>query len=201
MLTKLQELTDRLYQEGLSKGQAEGEEILGKAREEARQILDQARKEARDIVESAKAEALDYKTKIESDLKMAASQSLLATRQDIENLIVAKLSDTQVKDAMTAPEFVQGIITAVAQKFSAEGATDLSLVLPASMQAALEPFVKNQLGKVLGSEVQATFSKKISGGFTIGPKDGGWFVSMTDETFSDLISSYLRPATKKLLFG
>ena len=54
---------------------------------------------------------------------------------------------------------------------------------------------------MLGSEVQATFSKKISGGFTIGPKDGGWFVSMTDETFSDLISSYLRPATKKLLFG
>ena len=201
MLTKLQELTDRLYQEGLSKGQAEGEEILAKARQEADRITAEARKEAEAIVARARREAEDYKTKVEGDLKMAASQSLLATRQDIENLIVTRLTDTQVKDAMTAPEFVQGIIKAVAERFSAEGATDLSLVLPASMQAALEPFVKKELGKVLGAPVEATFSKKISGGLTIGPKDGGWFVSLTDETFQELISSYLRPTTKKLLFG
>ena len=41
----------------------------------------------------------------------------------------------------------------------------------------------------------------ISGGFIIGPKDGGYFISLTDETFIDLISAYLRPATKKILFG
>ena len=43
--------------------------------------------------------------------------------------------------------------------------------------------------------------RKIAGGFTIGPKDGGWFVSMTDETFSKLLAEYLRPVTRKLLFG
>ena len=44
-------------------------------------------------------------------------------------------------------------------------------------------------------------SDKIAGGFTIGPKDGGYFISFTEETFNALISEYLRPATKKLLFG
>ena len=44
-------------------------------------------------------------------------------------------------------------------------------------------------------------SKKVAGGFQIGPKDEGWFVSFTEETFNQLISEYLRPATKKLLFG
>ena len=47
----------------------------------------------------------------------------------------------------------------------------------------------------------AEFSKKIAGGFNIGPADGSWFVSLTDEAFSALISEYLRPVTKKLLFG
>ena len=49
--------------------------------------------------------------------------------------------------------------------------------------------------------VEASFSKKVAGGFRIGPKDGGYFISFTDETFNELISEYLRPATKKLLFG
>ena len=45
------------------------------------------------------------------------------------------------------------------------------------------------------------FSKKVGGGFSIGPKDGSWFVSLTDETFRELIAEYLRPVTRKLLFG
>ena len=50
-------------------------------------------------------------------------------------------------------------------------------------------------------EVNASFSKKVAGGFTIAPKDGGYFISFTEDTFNALISEYLRPATKKLLFG
>ena len=61
--------------------------------------------------------------------------------------------------------------------------------------------VTNELAKILGAGVEASFSKKVSGGFRIGPKEGGYFVSFTDETFNELISEYLRPATKKLLFG
>ena len=49
--------------------------------------------------------------------------------------------------------------------------------------------------------MEATFSKKIAGGFRIGPKDGGYFISLTEDTFKNLIGEYLRPTTKKLLFG
>ena len=45
-MDKLQELTDKLYNEGLSKGKAEGEAILAKAKEEAAAIVENARKEA-----------------------------------------------------------------------------------------------------------------------------------------------------------
>ena len=61
--------------------------------------------------------------------------------------------------------------------------------------------IKSEMAKVLKADVQASFSKKVAGGFTIGPKDGGYFISLTDATFTELISEYLRPATKKILFG
>ena len=201
MQNKLQELTDKLYKEGLSKGKQEGEEILAKAKVQADEIVAKAHAEAAAILAAANKEAEDLKTKVQGDLKMAASQSVAATKQDIETLIVAKMTETEVKKALTSAEFVKEVILAVAKGFNTEEPTDLELVLPESLKAELEPFVKNEMTKVLNAGVQATFTKKVAGGFTIGPKDGGYFISFTEETFNALISEYLRPATKKILFG
>lgn len=201
MQNKLQELTDRLYQEGLSKGKEEGARLVEAAQSDAKAIIDSAKAQAAEIVEQAKAEAADYKSKVEGDLKMAASQSLQFTKKEIENLVISKVSDEQVSKALSSADFLKEIIKTVAEKFSTQESADMQMVLPASLQSELEPFIKNELGKVLGGDIKADFSKKIAGGFTIGPKDGGYFISLTDESFKDLIGEYLRPITKKLLFG
>ena len=200
-MDKLQELTQKLYEEGLAKGKQDGEALLQKAQSEAEGIVKQAQEEAEAILAKARKDAEDFKVKVEGDVKMAAQQAVQATRADIENLVVSKVVDGTVDKALANEDYIKGIITAVAQKFSADEPADLSLVLPESLKSALEPFVKNELGKLLGKGIDASFSKKVAGGFKIGPKDGGYFVSLTDDTFKDLIGSYLRPATKKLLFG
>jgi len=200
-MDKLQELTQKLYDEGLAKGKQDGEALLRKAAAEAEGIVMKAKEEAEAILAKARKEADDFKVKVEGDVKMAAQQSVQATRTDIENLVVAKVVDETVDKALSNEEYLKGIITAVAQRFSADEPADLALVLPEALKAKLEPFVTGELAKLLGKGVEATFSKKVAGGFKIGPKDGGYFVSLTDETFKDLIGSYLRPATKKLLFG
>ena len=200
-MDKLQELTQKLYEEGLAKGKQDGEALLQKAQSEAEGIVKQAQEEAEAILAKARKDAEDFKVKVEGDVKMAAQQAVQATRSDIENLVVAKVVDGTVDKALANEDYIKGIITAVAQKFSADEPADLSLILPESLKKSLEPFVKNELGKLLGKGIDASFSKKVAGGFKIGPKDGGYFVSLTDDTFKDLIGSYLRPATKKLLFG
>lgn len=201
MQDKLQELTDKLYNAGLSKGKEEGELILEKARQEAASILKEAKTEAASIVEKAHKDAEDYKVKIESDLKMASAQTLQATRKDIENLVISKISDEKVSAALQSADFIKEILKLVAAKFNAEEAVDLEAILPESLKESLEPFVKNELATVLKGNIEAGFSKKIAGGFTIGPKNGGYFISLTDENFKSLIGEYLRPVTKKLLFG
>lgn len=201
MQNKLQELTDRLYEEGLAKGRDEGAKILSQARTDAEAIIAKAREEAEAIMAKAAADAADLKAKAESDIRMASAQTLQATKKDIENIIVTGIVDAKVDKAISDKDFVKEIIRAVATNFSSEGTKDLSVVLPESYREYLEPFVKNELTKVVGNGVDATFTKKIAGGFTIGPKDGSYFISMTDGTFKDLIAEYLRPVTKKVLFG
>ena len=201
MENKLQELTDKLYKEGLSKGKEEGEAILADAKSKAEEIIKNAEAQAEAIVKKAGKEAEEYRTKVEGDVKMAAAQSIQATRKDIENLMVGKMTGKQVDSALSSADFVKEIIKAVATKFNAEEAVDLNVVLPESLRKDLEPFVAGELAKELKGGVTAQFSKKVAGGFTIGPKDGSYFISLTDETFKTLISDYLRPATRKILFG
>ena len=201
MQNKLQELTDRLYNEGLSKGKQEGEELLAKAKVQAEEIVAKAQAEAAQIVAAAQKQAEDLKTKTASDVKMAAAQSLAATKKDIETLIVGKMTDEAVKKALSSADYVKELIKAVAEKFTTDGPVELALILPESLKKDLEPFVTKELATILNAGVEASFSKKVSGGFKIGPKEGSYFISFTEETFNQLISEYLRPTTKKLLFG
>lgn len=199
-MDKLQELTQKLYNEGLSKGKLEGEALLAKAQIEADELVKKAQEEAAAIIEKAQKEAADYKVKMEGDVKMASTQALQATKAGIEGLIVAKAVEP-VKEQLSGAAFLKEVITTVAQRFSTQESMDLALVLPEKLQKELEPFVKGELAKTLGKGVEASFSKKLAGGFKIGPKDGSYFISLTDEAFQTLIGDYLRPATKKILFG
>ena len=197
MDNKLQELTDRLYKEGLSKGKEEGEAILAEASRKAEEIIAAAKKEADAVLRDARKEAEDFRTKVEGDVKMAATQSIQAVRNDIENLMVGKLTDSAVNASLADVEFIKE----ATMNFNAQEAVDLEAVLPEALKGELEPFIKGELAGALKGGISASFSKKVSGGFNIGPKDGSYFISFTDETFRSLISEYLRPATRKILFG
>ena len=172
MDNKLQELTDRLYKEGLSKGKEEGEAILAEASRKAEEIIAAAKKEADAVLRDARKEAEDFRTKVEGDVKMAATQSIQAVRNDIENLMVGKLTDSAVNASLADVEFIKEAIKAVAMNFNAQEAVDLEAVLPEALKGELEPFIKGELAGALKGGISASFSKKVSGGFNIGPKDG-----------------------------
>ena len=154
MSNKLQELTDKLYNEGLSKGKEEGELLLAQARVEADKIRATGRREAALMVAEAEKTAAALKEKAESDIRMASAQSLQATRKDIEDLLVNAVISDKVSKALADKDFVKEIIRAVAEKFSSSEATDIGLVLPASMKKDLEKWVSGELGKALGKEVK-----------------------------------------------
>ena len=196
-------MTDKLYNEGLSKGKHDGEELLQKAHAEAEGIITQAKAEAERIIAQANKEADELKTKVAADVKMAATQSIAVTKQEIEKMVVTKAATEGVKANMGNATFVKELITSVVRAFNPQNASpvDLSLILPESLKAELEPFVKNEIASQFKGEVKVDYSKKMNGGFKVSPKEGGYILQFSDEEFTQLIANYLRPATKKILFG
>ena len=203
MQDKLQELTDRLYQEGLSKGKQEGEELLQKARAEADDIIAQAKAEAERIVAQANKEAEELKTKVAADVRMAATQSMAVTKQEIEQMLVTRAAQQGVGQALSSADFAKELIASVVKAFNPENASPvaLDLILPETLKTQMEPFIASEIAKAFKGEIRVDYSKKMNGGFKVSPREGGYMLQFTDEEFTQLMANYLRPATKKILFG
>ena len=203
MQNKLQELTEKLYNEGLSKGKQEAEQMKANAKNEAAQIIAQAKEQAQEILAKAQAEAAELKSKSENDVKMAAQQTFTAVKKQIEDAIIAKSVAAPVKTATSDVEFLKVIIKDVVAAFNPENSDSvaLELILPAEKQKELDTYAKETLAKICSAGVDVQFSKGVQGGFRISPKGEGYMLSFTDKDFENIIAEYLRPKTKALLFG
>ena len=106
MQNKLQELTDKLYNEGLAKGKQEGEEILAKAKVQAEEIVAKAKAEAAAIVSAANKEAEDLKKRMSEvgdrikELDAVASAAARAAAEACPYHIGIDVGSTTVKLAV-----------------------------------------------------------------------------------------------------
>lgn len=203
MQNKLQELTDRLYQEGLSKGRQEADQLLEKARKEAQEIVAKAKEEAAAVQAAAEKNAAEKRTMVEGDLKMAATQTISAIRQQVENMVITKAVAGPVETALSDEGFVKDLIAMVVRAFNAANpdGVGLDVILPTAAQKELEKAFGNEVAKGLSQGIEVKHVKGLANGFKIGPKDGGYMLSFTADDFTNLIGEYLRPATRKILFG
>ena len=202
MQNKLQELTDKLYNEGLSKGKQEAEQMKANAKNEAAQIIADAKAQAEEILKKAQIEAAELKSKTENDIKMASSQAFTSVKQQIENAVIAK-SLKSVKESAAETEFIKSLLTSIVSAFNPASSESVALeaILPADKKAELDKFAQEKLSSICTAGLYVQFSKNIAGGFKIGPKGEGYMISFTDKDFENIIAEYLRPKTKELLFG
>lgn len=202
MQNKLQELTDKLYNEGLSKGKQEAEQMKANAKREAAQIIAQAKEEAEAILRKAQEDAAELKSKTENDIRMASAQAFTSVKQQIENVIVTKALKS-VKEIAQEGEFIKSILTSIVTAFNPSSSEPVALevILPAEKRAELEKFAQEKLATLCNGGLEVKFSKAIAGGFKIAPKGEGYMISFTDKDFENIIAEYLRPKTKELLFG
>ena len=74
MENKLEQLTRKLYDEGLEKGRAEADRVLAEARKEAERIVAEAHAEADSIVRKAQAKAEDVGKNTMTEIALAGRQ-------------------------------------------------------------------------------------------------------------------------------
>jgi V/A-type H+-transporting ATPase subunit E len=200
MENKLQELTQKIYAEGIQKAEDEKTAILENAQMEAANIVQQAKDEAENIVQKAKQEAEEIRKNVNAELKLSANQAISSIKQKITDLIMLKTADKPVKDAFMDKDFIKELITTLVKNWSGAGA-GISLLLPQKEQDDLGKYFETKQKDLLDQGLSIDYDNEITSGFRIGPADGSYRISFSDEDFSNFLKTYLRPRTNQLLYG
>jgi V/A-type H+-transporting ATPase subunit E len=200
MQTKLQELTEKIYYEGVEKARLEADAILNDAREKAGAIEKEAQKRAVSIVKEAEERAETLKQHVDSELKMSISQSLSALKQELANQVTMKAVQPGVKELFSNVDFLKSVVLKVVSVWAEKDSMDMKVVLADKDRKELEDFFKNQLASELNKGLELSFSDGVKSGFKVGPADGGYLISFTDQDFISFFKTYLRPRTSELLF-
>ncbi len=202
-MDKLQKLTQKLYEEGLSKGRSDADELLAKAKAEASDIVAQAKVKAEEIVAQARRNAEEMQKNTETEVALASRQTIAALKEQIQTLVTAKELTPRVKDAVDDKAFLQNMILLTVKNWEGNGQTRtaLEVMLPDNAKAELQDALRAMLENALDNEFVVKTSEKVKSGFKVAPKEGGYYISFTDEDFDALFQEYLRPKVAQLLFG
>lgn len=203
MENKLQELTKKLYDEGLSKGRQEAETLLADARAQAKKIVADAWAEAGQIKRDAESKAEDLHKNTLAELNLAGKQAVDRLKHSIGEMVVARSIGGSVKEAAMDPAFIREVLIAVAQNWQGASQERISLraMLPEAMRGRLDKAFEQSVHDAVGGGLDITFSDKVESGFKVGPQDGGYYISFTDEGFDALLGEYLRPKVNEVLYG
>lgn len=198
---KIQELTEKIYQEGIEKVREEERTILDNGRKEANALVEAAKREAEAIVRNAQAEAQQTRNRLEAEVKIAANQALSLLKQQISDLLTETALSSTVHEALKDLEFVKSLILSIVTKWNlSQTNVDLTVVLPEDKKEDLLKLFKGKAAEILGKGVELKFQSRMSGGFLIGPSDSSFKLSFSERDFVQFFKSFLRQKTKEVLF-
>ncbi len=202
MENKLQELTQKLYDEGLQKGRSEAEGVVAKAKADAAKIVDDAKAEAAKIVSQAESKAQELSKNSLTEISLAGRQALTKIKAQIEGAVVTASIEGGVKSAVIDGTFISEMMLAVAKNWSGaeSGEVSLSALLPESQKKVLDGAIKKSTADLLKAGVEVGYSSQVKSGFKIGAKEGGYYISFSEEDFDALMRTYLRARVSELLF-
>ena len=192
----LSELTDKIYAEGVEKGNAEAQQIIEKANAKAATIIAEAEKKATNLLADAQSKSADLDKKTRAELKLYAEQSVNAVKTEITNLLADKIATDSVKAATADAKFMQSLIVKLAEQMAKEGEV---LIETKDAEALRKYFAANAKG-LLDKGVKIVEVKGIKTDFAIQPAKGGYKLAFGDAEFIAYFKEMLRPQLVEMLF-
>ena len=195
----VQELIDRLHEEGIKSGREESETILREAKKEAARILDEAKREAETLKAESHAKVEAERTAAHEMLQAAGRDAILTLREQlmmqfehhIKNVVDAKLSETS---------FLEKMILAITEQAASRGETpELSVGTLGMEKAEADTFIEALMAKELAQGI--TITPYGGRGIRLKIEGGDVVIDLSREALSELIFRLLTPRYRAIFEG
>lgn len=210
----VQELIDRLHQEGVTAGQSEAERLVAEARVQAMKILDGAKQEAEQMLAQARRESEKIIEHGQEALRMAKRDVILRVREAFYEDFKVRLRRL-VQFTLQDRKFLEQMILEIARRAvpSADSQKKLHVLLPptdiseadlqqemASVQpGSLAAFVLGLTADVLREGLTFGVSDDPSPGVHVQIVEDDVRLELTDQTITTLLLQYLVPRYRAII--
>ncbi|MDJ0837706.1 MAG: hypothetical protein QNK37_14415 [Acidobacteriota bacterium] len=193
----INQLIERIKQEGVDAGRVENERIVREAQNQAEQLLAEAKQKAEAMVADAQTQADEMRTRAESDLRLAVRDYVADFGQRIRrNLIQPAISD-KVAETIAHPQFLQNVLTEICRDFIKEGGGSIEAVIPPDTKEALGAYFADAVSQKLAgiTDVQLQGSEGLTG-FRLRREGEGFTWDFTLEAIVSELAELVDPALK-----
>ncbi len=162
MENKLQQLTQKLYDEGLEKGRTEADKLVADAERRAEKIVADAERKAEEIVRAAERKAEDVAKNTMTEIALAGKQAVARIKSEIASLIVARATSEGVKAAVADPAFIKETLLSVAKNWNGadSGKVELQALLPEAQRASFDAAFAASAQELLAAGIEVATRRR-----------------------------------------
>ena len=198
MEMQLQELIEKIKQDGVKTAEAEAEAILKSANEKAEKIIADAKAEAEKLVLNAKQQNERTVKSGEDAIRQAGRNLLISFRESVTKELEAILNNG-VLEAYSPKNLTDLIIKVVEAWSKNTEASDISIILNSNDLKEVENTLLSALKEKMLQGVTLKANDNFDGGFRIAVNQGQAYYDFSAEAVVEMLSAYLSPKVSALL--
>lgn len=196
MDSKIQELAEKVYNEGVLKANAEAERIISEAEARAKSIISEAERNADELVRGAERRANEQKLNSERELQLYANQLVEATRSSLVAHLAGTIASDNVQALSVNPEFIQQFMLELVKGFDLNKGVEITGAHAEQLAAYFNANARHLMEQ--GVSIKQVAGKPTD--FTLRPSDGGFKLHIGEAEFVELFKSFVRPQLASQLF-
>ena len=198
---RIQAICEKIKLQTLDPARLEAQLIIEEAHKEAKKITDQAKREAEKIRDETKRNLEEEKQIFTSSLEQAAKQTVELVKQKIEKSLFNPELEKWVVDQLGRAQDAAKLISVIIDAIEKEGLqTDLAVKIS-------QAFTPDEIVAKISAQVLEHLKKgaievsDIKGGVQVEIKNKHLMLDLSDDTFKEIISSFIRKDFRKIFFA
>lgn len=193
MTEDLQQLLQKIQNEGIDKAKSEADKIIADAKAQAKAITEKATADAERMKSDAKSEAAAFEHRAEETIRQAARDTVLGVEKSVTDMLTALLLK-DVNAAMSDTALVPELAVEAAKAYMG-GKDGIEIAAAGKLADAL----RAKLSELARQGVTVVTDENVGTGFSVRQAGGRIEHSFTGAAVADSLASQLRPRLAALL--
>lgn len=190
MSSQIQELIDKIKNDGIQTAQTQAQEIEKQAQAKAQKIVQEAQQKADTMLAQVKTEIKKTQESAQKSLQQASRDTLLSLRKEIEKTL-QRLVLAEVSHALTNERLAEILTEVITRTLDGKEGGGVQVEVSAKDLKNLSEGFISKLQKKIKSEIKLQSSDDIGGGFTISYDQGKSSFDFTDESLAQYLTTFL----------